>query len=68
MSRLLEITLKITSDTTFDVEIYEPQSGDFTRIPCNDSGNLCGEENARIASEIRSWIMDMRENPQDEEE
>lgn len=61
MKRLLEITLVSTSENTFDVEIYEPESGDFVSIPCHDNGDGVDTENKKIMDEIRSWIEFMRE-------
>lgn len=58
----LEITLVSTSEDTFDVEIYEPESGEFLRVNCHDEGNSTNEEDKKIANEIRSWVKIMREN------
>ena len=64
MERNLEIKIKLTSDNTFDVEIYDPVSGDFSRFSCQDSGFVNHEEwqteNNRLAGEIRSWVALMR--------
>lgn len=60
--RSLEITLVSTSEDTFDVEIYEPESGEFFRVNCHDRGNTVNEENQKIINEIRSWVEIMREN------
>ena len=66
--RLLEITLVSTSENTFDVEIYEPESSDFISIPCHDEGDGVDAENKKITDEIRSWIDFMREGAEDYEE
>lgn len=58
----LEITLVTTSEDTFDVEIYEPESGEFLRVHCQDKGNTVNEENQKIINEIRSWVSIIREN------
>lgn len=58
--KLLEISLVPTSKDTFDIEIYEPESGDLVRIECHDSGDSTSEENEKIISEIRSWVEFMR--------
>lgn len=65
MTRTLEITLCLTSDTTFDVEIHEPETGDFVRIPCQDASASVDAENAQIAAEIRSWVSIAREARED---
>lgn len=64
----LEISLVLTGDNTFDVEIYEPESGDFTRINCTDSGESRDQENRKIISEIRSWVSMLRETAEDMED
>ena len=63
--KLLEITLVLTSDNTFNIEVYEPESGEFKIINCNDNGALTENENKQITSEIRSWISLMREELQE---
>lgn len=59
--KLLEISLVLVSDNTFDVEIYEPESGDFNIIKCHDDGHTVDAENQQIADEIRSWVSMLRE-------
>lgn len=59
--RLLEITLVATSEDTFDVEVYEPESGDFVRIECHDKGDAVDTENKKIIDELRSWVSLLRE-------
>lgn len=54
--KLLEITLTITSNNTFDVDVYEPESGEYKIIKCHDSGESNAIENMEITSEIRSWV------------
>ena len=58
----LEVTLILTSDNTFDIEFYEPESGCFTRIACHDEGNQTAMEDIQITEEIRSWVSIMRES------
>ena len=67
-NRLLEITLVLTSDNTFDVEIYEPETGEIDIVKCHDSGPTVEQENYKIAEEIRSWISIMRDCAEYEEE
>ena len=59
--KLLEVTLVLVSNDTFDVEIYEPETGEFNLIKCHDNGELIEVENQKIADEIRSWVSMMRE-------
>ena len=68
MKRLLEITLVSTSENTFDVEIYEPETGDFISIPCHDNGDSVDDENKKITDEIRSWVDFMREETEESDE
>ena len=72
MERTLEITITLTSDNTFDVDFYEPESGDSGSVSCHDSGSvnhaLWQTENNNLAGEIRSWVEIMREYEEDEED
>ena len=61
MKRVLEITLVTTSEDTFDVEIHEPESGDFVRIECHDKGDTVDIENKKIINELCSWVSLLRE-------
>lgn len=58
---ILKVTIKLTSDETFSVGIYEPQSGDYTEIDCHDKGWETMKENTIIMQEIRSWVTMLRE-------
>ena len=58
----LEATLILTSDNTFNIEFYEPESGCFTRIACHNEGNQTAMEDIQITEEIRSWVSIMRES------
>ena len=62
MKKTLEVTLKLTSPDTFDIEISENESGDSIRIECHDKGRDVSNENKKIIDEIRSWVEIMREN------
>lgn len=64
-SKTLEITLVLVSDNTFNVEVYEPESGDLKIIKCHDSGELNEVENKKITDEFRSWVSIMREDQND---
>ena len=59
MQKTIEVTIKLTSDTTFDMEFYEPESGDFNRISGCDADGV-KLDNA-IAEELRSWVSLMRD-------
>ena len=61
MKKTLEVTLKLTSPDTFDIEISENESGYFLRIECHDRGRDVSNENKKIIDEIRSWVEFMRE-------
>ena len=56
---ILEMTIESTSENTFDLEVYEPESGEFIRINCHD--NITETENQQIIDEIKSWVSLMRE-------
>lgn len=66
MEKNLEIKIVLTSDTEFDVEFYEPETGSFDRVTCHDSGILTHQEwqqeNNNLAAEIRFWVENMRED------
>lgn len=66
--RTLEIKLILVSDNTFDVEIHEPETGEFQLIKCHDNGNSIEAENKQITDEIRSWVNIMREEAEEDEE
>lgn len=59
--KLLEISLVLVSDNEFDVEIYEPESGEFNIVKCHDDGHMAEAENQQIVDEIRSWVSMLRE-------
>lgn len=61
LKKKLEIDIVLTSDNTFDLEIYEPESGDFNRIKCHYDGSQVDTENCIIVNEIRSWAEMMLE-------
>ena len=61
MAKKLNVSLVITSKNTFDVEIYEPESGIVATINCHDNGEEIHAENEKIANEIRSWVSIIRD-------
>lgn len=62
MKKTLEVAIVLTSKTTFDIEVYEPESGEFARICCHDAAEITADENTEIINEIRSWASMLREN------
>lgn len=61
--KILEITLTTTSDNTFDIEVYEPESGETHLIKCSDNGDL-----TELNEEILSWVSIMRDEAEEEQE
>lgn len=64
----LEVTIQITSENTFDVLFYEPESGDHVRYECHDDGPDILRENRMLSAEIRSWVSLLREEMEDDED
>ena len=64
MTRMLEITLVVREDD-FDVDIYEPQSGDFVSATFTDDDKY-SDIDRFIGNEIRSWINLMKDEMDDE--
>ena len=65
LKKKLEIDIILTSDNTFDLEFYEPESGDFQRIMCHYNGEYIETENKKITDEIRSWAEMLLEEKED---
>jgi hypothetical protein len=65
-TRTLEITLEITSENTFLMDVYEPESGDQFAYHLHDDDTNLESENSIIANEIRSWVSMLREEMEDE--
>ena len=61
VKRNLEISIVLTSSNTFDVQIYEPETGDYSVVRCHDTGDSVQDENERVMREIRSWVSILRE-------
>lgn len=59
--KTLKITLTTTSDNTFDIEVYEPESGEHRLIKCTDNGDL-----TEFNEEILSWVSIMRDETEEE--
>lgn len=65
--KALVVSVILTSDCTFDVEISEPESGDHITIHCIDGEYHRADNNRKIGEEICSWVSVMREELEDEE-
>lgn len=61
--KTLKITLVSTSDNTFDIEVYEPESGETRIIQCSDNGDL-----TEFNEEILSWVSIMRDEAEEMKE
>lgn len=61
--KTLKITLTTTSDNTFNIEVYEPESGESRIIKCSDNGDL-----TELNEEIMSWVSIMRDEAEEMEE
>lgn len=55
-TKTLNITLTLMSDNTFNINVYEPESGMSRVIKCSDNGDM-----AEFAEEIKSWVDIMRD-------
>lgn len=66
MQKTLELTL-IVRDGEFDVEVYEPESGDYCCITSPLSYDEHPEFDEKIGNEIYSWISLMADEMEDEE-
>lgn len=59
--KTLDIMLVTTSDNTFNIEVYEPESGETRLIKCSDNGDM-----TELNEEILSWVSIMREETEEE--
>lgn len=55
MSRVLELTIRLNGDD-FEVDVYEPESGEVAQIQHPYSPNEHPEFDKAIGDEIYSWI------------
>ena len=62
-TKLLEVTIRLTGKNTYDVEFYEPESGDFMKYS-SESQNF----GKFLEEEIRSWASILRDEMEEEEE
>lgn len=67
MQRTLDLTIRLNEDT-FEVDVYEPESGEITQMqfPYSPNGHL--EFNEQIGAEIYSWISLWSEQMEEDEE
>lgn len=65
MERHLELTIRI-NETNVEVEIYEPESGEFTQIETPFSPGEHSKFDQAIGNEIYSWIS-LWKNAEDED-
>lgn len=59
-TRTLDVTIELTSPSTFDVHFLENETGDRCTISCTDARDP--DHDVRLAAEIRSWVQIMRED------
>lgn len=59
--RTLTLVIRLTSEDTFAIDIYDHSSGDDVTIACHDEGSCVEGENKLLAAEIRSWVSLMRD-------
>lgn len=59
MKRTLELTLKLVSDTEFEVQVYEPETSDYVEFVCHDE--MTDTEKTKLLDEIVSWVDILRE-------
>ena len=62
-TKSLEVTIKPTGEDTYDVEFYEPESGDFMRY-----SSTRPDFDHMLAVEIKAWASILRDEMEDEEE
>lgn len=55
MERMLELTIRVNDDN-FEVDVYEPESGDVVQFQCPYSPDEHPEFDKAIGDEIYSWI------------
>lgn len=62
-TKLLEVTIRPTGKDTYDVEFYEPESGDFVRYKSGEP-----HFDRMLAAEIKAWASILHDEMEDEEE
>ncbi len=67
MQRNLELTIRLNEDT-FEVDVYEPESGEVTQMQFPYSHDEHPEFDEKIGEEIYSWISLWADQEGDEDE
>lgn len=67
MQRNLELTIRLNEDT-FEVDVYEPESGEVTQMQFPYSPDEHQEFDEKISEEIYSWISLWADQEGDEDE
>ena len=67
MERMLELTIRVNDDD-FEVEVYEPESGEFVRLQHPYAPDEHPEFDKAIGNEIYSWISLWKDEHDDESE
>ena len=67
MQRMLELTIRLNEDT-FEVDVYEPETGDIAQMEFPYSPDEHPELNEQIGAEIYSWISLWAEEMEEDEE
>lgn len=67
MQRLLELTIRLNEDD-FEVDVYEPESGEATQMQFPFSPDEHPEFDKAIGEEIYSWISLWTDQKEDENE
>lgn len=67
MKRVLELTIETKTDKSFDIKVYEPESGEFYSRCFGFFPYGHEEFNADIGNEIYSWVSLMMDSMEEEE-
>ena len=67
MQRMLELTIRLNEDT-FEVDVYEPETGDIAQMQFPYSPDEHPEFDEKIGEEIYSWISLRADQEGDEDE
>ena len=65
--RRLELTIRLRDDGYFDCDVYEPESGEISKIHHPFSPDEHPEFNESIGEEIYSWLKLWADEMEDEE-
>ena len=67
MERMLELTIRVNDDD-FEVDVYEPESGEVAQLQHPYSPDEHHEFDKKIGDEIYSWISLWKDEHDDESE